>query len=73
MLKKIIQAFIRTVQRILIFVSLTLVYFFGLGITLLFAMFLKRKLLKGYNKDDDSFWVEAKGYDADINESLRQS
>ena len=72
-IKKIIQNLIRIIQRILIFVSLTVIYFFGFGITLLFMMIFNRKVLTGYSKNDNTFWIEAKGYEADIEESLRQS
>ena len=73
MIEKIIQGFIRTVQRILIFVSLTLIYFFGFAITLFFMMIFNRKVLAGYSKDEHTFWIEARGYEANTNDSLRQS
>lgn len=73
MLKKITQNFVRTVQKILIVVSLIFIYFFGFGITLLFTLIFHRKVLTGYSKDDNTFWVEAERYEPDISDSLRQS
>lgn len=73
MLKKILDNIIRTVQAVLMAVLLTFVYFIGLGITLFFMLIFNRKVLTGPNKNDKSFWIEACGYDADINDSLRQS
>jgi cytochrome c biogenesis protein CcdA len=73
MLKRLVQKLIRIVQKILITVSLTVVYFLGLGITLIFIVFFNRRILTGNNKDDSSFWVPASGYQPDIEDSFRQS
>jgi len=73
MIKKIIQGFIRTVQKILIFVSLTLIYFLGFGITLIFMMVFNRKVLTGNSKDDNTFWVKATAHEANIKDSMHQS
>ena len=73
MLKKITQKLVRAVQGVLLLISLTLVYFLGFGITLFFALLFNRKLLRGCNKDSDTFWVEARGYDPDIGDNLHQS
>ena len=73
MIKKIMQNLIRIIQRILITVSLTIIYFFGFGITLFFMMIFNRKVLRGYSEDDHTFWIEAKGYEADIDDTMRQS
>jgi hypothetical protein len=73
MFKKVIQNFIRIIQRILIFISLTVIYFLGFGITLFFMLIFKHKILTGYSKSDNTFWIEAKGYEADIEDSIHQS
>jgi cytochrome c biogenesis protein CcdA len=52
---------------------LTIVYFLGLGITVIFLMFFNRKILTGNSKNDNTLWVEATGYEADIEDTLRQS
>jgi len=73
MLKRLLQKFIRIVQKILITLSLTVVYFLGLGITLIFIALFNRKTITGFRKEDFTFWVEAEGYQPDIEDSFRQS
>ncbi len=73
MLKKIAQRLIKAIQRILMFVSLTLIYFVGFGITLFFMRIFASTALRGYSDDDNTFWIEAKDYEADIEDSMRQS
>jgi hypothetical protein len=45
----------------------------GFGITLFFMLIFKHKILTGYSKSDNTFWIEAKGYEADIEDSIHQS
>lgn len=73
MIKKIIRNFVRIIQKVLIVLLLTLIYFLGFGITVIFMMVFKHKILTGSRKDDITFWVEANGYEADMEDSLRQS
>lgn len=73
MFKKIILWIIFLIQKMLLFISLTLIYFIGFGITLFFMKIFSRRDLAGYSKDNDTFWIEAKGYEADIEDSMRQS
>ena len=73
MLKRLLQKFIRIIQKILITFSLTVVYFLGLGITLIFIALFNRKIIASPSKDDYTFWVEAEGYQPDIEDSFRQS
>jgi len=73
MLKRLLQKFIRIIQKILITFSLTVVYFLGLGITLIFIALFNRKIITSPSKDDYTFWVEAEGYQPDIEDSFRQS
>lgn len=70
---KIIQALIRGIQTILMVLSLTLVYFVGIGSTRLLAVFFKRKLLSTANPGADSFWSAAAGYESDMDGNLEQS
>ena len=72
-IQKIIQFLIRTVQRFLLTVFLTILYFFGLGITFFLLMFFNRKALIKKKNSNITFWDKAEGYDADINNSIRQS
>jgi hypothetical protein len=60
-------------QKIVLFISLTGIYFLGFGITLFFTMIFNRKVLIETSKDDTTSWIEAAGYDADMNDALRQS
>lgn len=73
MIKKIIRIFIKIIQGVLLVVSLTIVYFLGFGITLIFMLIFNRRALKGSGKNDFSFWIQAMGYEADYENSLRQS
>ncbi len=73
MLKRLLQKFIRIIQKVLITLSLTAVYFLGLGVTLIFVALIKRKIITSPSKDEPTFWVEAQGYQPDIEDSFRQS
>jgi hypothetical protein len=73
MLKRLLQKFIRIIQRILITLSLTVVYFLGLGITWILAAVFNRKIISGPDKGKDTFWVAAEGYQPDIEDTFRQS
>lgn len=73
MLKRLLHNFIRIIQKILITISLTLVYFLGLGITLIFIAIFNRKIITSPSKDDYTSWVGAEGYQPDIEDSFRQS
>lgn len=73
MVRKIIQNFIKTVQKILITAALFILYIVGFGITLIFVIIFNRKLLGGKEREKDTFWKDAKGYETDINEHMRES
>lgn len=73
MLKKITRKIVRAVQGPLLLISLTIVYFLGFGATLLFVIVFHRRLLRGPDKESDSLWVEAKGYEPQLEENLHQS
>ena len=62
-LKNAIQALIRAVQKVLLFVFLTLLYWIGFALTWLFLVVVDRGFLWG--KADDGGWVDATGYDLD--------
>ena len=71
--KKFINSYIRFVQKILITILLTLLYFFGFGLTYLYMIFFKRDVVFSKFKVKESYWKEAKDYDANIENSLNQS
>jgi len=73
MLKKILAKLVRVIQKILITVSLILIYFLGFGLTLFFVALFNRKLIYNNFKIKDSSWLDAEGYGPDLEESLRQS
>lgn len=72
-MKKFIQIYIRFVQKILITILLTLVYFLMLGPTLLLIIIFRRKILFKNYKKMNSFWVEAKDYTANFENNLTAS
>ena len=64
---------IRVIQKIVVAFSLPVVYFLGLGITLIFIALFNRKIITSPSKVDNTFWVMAEGYQPDIEDSFRQS
>jgi len=71
--KKIIGFYVRFVQKILITILLSIVYFLVIGPTFLLILIFKRKILfRDYNKTP-SFWVEAKDYTTDFQNNLSAS
>ena len=73
-MKKIINAYIRFMQRILITILLTVVYVVFFGITKLFlALFMPRTLWRRKNKNEDSFWLKMKEEPVDMEHALQQS
>ena len=72
-MKEKLRNFIREVQKVLIIILLFIIYIIGIGITKIFVMVFKREVFKRGYKEKVSFWVEAKGYETNINDSLRQS
>jgi hypothetical protein len=73
MLRERIQASIATFRKAFIAVFLFILYIFGFGITLVFVTIFNRRLLGIPKKGEKTFWREARGYSADINECLRES
>jgi len=73
MIKKFVQTFIKTVQKILITISLLLIYIIGIGVTAFCAMLFNRRIPNQRHKEKNTFWIEAKGYECDIDDCMRQS
>lgn len=71
--KEITGKLFRSVQKILITVSLTLVYIFGLGLTLVLALLFNRKIIFSGRKAKNSSWRKAQGYQPDLKDCFRQS
>ena len=72
-LKKFAGHFIRIAQKLILSVSLTLIYFLGFGLTYLFMRIFNPGVLKGPRVDSDTFWVPSEDCAADLKESLSQS
>ena len=70
---KIIRKSRRIIQKILITTSLFVLYIVGFGITLFFVTIFNRRLLRIKRKEAGTFWQKAEGYEADIQEFIRQS
>jgi hypothetical protein len=64
---------IRVVQRVVMAVSLFFVYFLGIGASRLLAMVFQPRLTRWDPPDQDSYWIEAEGYDPDPERSLHQT
>ena len=69
---RILQKLVVLIQKLIIIPSLIVIYFFVIGITLIFVFLFRRRLLIE-NKKKDSFWFDAEGYSEDINGALRES
>jgi len=72
-IKKATWNLIRSIQAILMFLLLTIIYFLGFGITFIVMAVFKPRVLRGARENDASFWVTAQGYEADLKDSMRQS
>jgi len=68
-MKKIISLYVRFVQKILIGILLTLLYFTVFSFTRLFYVFKSGKSYAG----DNTYWIDAKGYTPDMDSAMEQS
>jgi len=60
-------------QKVIVTVSLILIYFLFLGMTLIFVIIFKLKILRNQYNKKESFWLEAKDYEPIYKNCLRQS
>lgn len=69
-----LRYFVARIQNILVIIGLFFLYVIGFGITLFFIFLFNRKLLgMGKGKSNaDTFWDDAKDYEADTAKSLKQ-
>lgn len=72
-LKIFIWAIVRLIQKLLVTIFLFLIYVFGFGLTAIFTLVFNRHLLRKGSKNEDTFWNQAKDYEANIEDNLRQS
>jgi hypothetical protein len=71
-MKKIIKIYVRFVQKILITILLTLLYFTIFSITKLIMFFFPGKLSKR-RVTGNTFWIPAEGYNSDMETATEQS
>ncbi len=71
-MRKLLKAYIRFVQRILVTVLLSLLYTVGFGVTWLLACVFQRKLLSG-SGSESSCWEPPQGYADDLEGAREQS
>ena len=72
-IKDTIDVIVMAVQKVLISVSLVLVYFFGFGIIYLFCLIFNRKAICGAPRNNPTFWTRADDFESDMTEAARQS
>ncbi len=72
-LRAVLWAVIRKVQSWVMFVLLLFLYVVGFGITYLFTVVFDRRLLKPNPTKDGTFWSDARGYEPDMDDALRQT
>ena len=72
-LKKIIQKLGMIIQKIIINVLLFIIYYLVFGLTEIVAFLFNRKILNGGNTLQNTSWLEATGYEADMLNSKSQS
>jgi len=73
MIRKMIQKYIRIIQKIFITVALFVFYILGFGVTLIFVTIFRRGLLGAGKREKNTFWKDAEGYENDINDCMRES
>ena len=71
-MKKFLKLYIRFVQKILITILLTILYFLIFSITKLIVLVFPNKHLKR-KKQTDTYWLEAEDYGSNFESSLEQS
>ncbi len=71
--KKVIKKLIIIIQRIIMNVSLFVIYYLVFGLTVVIAFLFNPKIMKGQNYAQDSAWLDAAGYGKDMRDSKMQS
>jgi len=72
-LKRVTGVIVKFVQKILIFICLVLLYIIGLGLTYPLVYLFSRRRLVPAGPVDNSYWLEAEGYEASMEECERES
>ena len=73
-MRKLIRRWIRMVQSFLLVVFLTILYVVGFGLTYLFAVVFKRRLVTARaRRGSSTYFVEARDYDIETESARRAS
>ena len=72
-LRKLLDIYVRSVQKVLIIIFLVLTYFLALGLTHVMALVFKRELLRDSQQDRSTYWTDAEDYETEMDDCLRQS
>jgi len=70
--KKILMKFIRGVQKVLIVILLTVVYFAGFGLTVVFLLIFNPRVIRGDRKRNSS-WIRAEEPEPGLESCMRGS
>ena len=73
MFRRLVQRLIVAAQWVVVNISLVIVYYLGVGLTLLLARVLTPRILGRTRPGQASYWEDAEGYTADRELALRQS
>ena len=73
MFKKAMRKLISIIQKAIINVSLFVVYYLVFGLTVVVGFLFNRKIFRRRNFARCSTWLDATGYDKDINDNKAQS
>ena len=71
-MKRFIKFYVRFIQKILITIFLTLLYFTVFSITKIFMLFIPDKKRQQF-VSKESYWIKAEGYTSDMESALEQS
>ena len=72
-LRKLLDIYIRSVQKVLIFIFLVLTYFLAMGLTYVMALVFKREMFRDGRQDHSTYWTDAEDYETEMDDCLRQS
>jgi len=61
------------IQKVLLSLCLPVVYFLGMGLTVLIMAVFKRKILAGCAKTDGTFWIDSAEQDSAVDNGRFQS
>jgi len=72
-MRKMIDRLVKTIQKILIVILLTVVYFLGFGITLLFVLIFSPRSIFGGRKKDQSTWINVEDQNENVAEDCMRA